>query len=52
MTSKAVVCGYELAYVELGDTIDPENHRKVYDATKCVLAEIIRWGEEAEAFLK
>ena len=49
---KIIICGYELIYVKLGDIIDPINHRKVYDATKCVLTEVIRWGEGVEVFLK
>jgi len=41
-----VVCEYTLVYVKWGDIIDPENHRRVYDAAKCVAGELLRWHKE------
>jgi len=47
-----MVCGYELRYVEVGDPVDPEDHRKLCSALKCVLLNVARWGEGVVDFLK
>ena len=46
-----VVCGIEVRYVKVGDLIDPENHRRIYDATKCLARKSIAWSR-AIGFLK
>jgi hypothetical protein len=43
MSSTAAVCGVELRYVSLGDIIDPDNHRSVYDALTCTANNIAGW---------
>jgi hypothetical protein len=42
------VCNILLKYVELGDIIDPENHRNAFTALKCVVSEVAAWSTIVE----
>jgi len=44
------VCNILLKYVDLGDIVDPANHRSVFDALNCVASRISKWSEEVEEF--
>jgi len=48
---KAVVCDIELLYASYGDVVDPEDHRKLCNAAKCVLGRVLEWCEGAAEFL-
>jgi hypothetical protein len=37
------VCNILLKYVEVGDVIDPVNHRHVYDALICTANNVVSW---------
>jgi hypothetical protein len=44
------VCNILLKYVELYGVVDPENHRRVFDALKCVAVEVSDWSRKVEEF--
>jgi len=39
-----IICGIEVRYVKVGDLINPENHRRIYDITKCLARKSVAWG--------
>jgi len=43
MPSTTTVCGVTLRYVSVGDLIDPDNHKSVYDAFTCTANNIASW---------
>lgn len=43
MSSTARVCGVALRYVSVGDLIDPDNHKSIYNALTCTANNIVSW---------
>ena len=37
------VCNEQLIYVELGECIDPSNHRRIYSGFTCTANNIMNW---------
>jgi hypothetical protein len=44
------VCNILLKYVEVGDVVDPTNHRRIYDSLICTANNVASWVSKVSEF--